>query len=296
MTTLAEKIRELLAFYSLWGVALSHSQIQQFFSEKISADFLSKNFIQIQDKSHFFYTVPENRMSVQEQKERKKEAETVSAQLQKKARRFAQMLRHFPCIRAVALANTAAMGTATEESDIDFLIIAKKNRIWTARFFATFFFAFFGLRTKPHNQEGKVCLSFFLTEEAFDFSAIKLDQDIYLAVWISTLIPLCNARLVERLQLANTKWIESERGFTIPSKTVFHEERQSRSWVQSLGEVLLPQFLEPFFKRLLLWKARKFLDPQSSSYNSDIILNESMQKLHNPDRRREIQQEWREIL
>lgn len=59
-----------------------------------------------------------------------------------------RLLELFPQIQMMALCNSRAMGEASENSDIDLFIIAKKSNLWTARFFATLLTSMLGLRRR----------------------------------------------------------------------------------------------------------------------------------------------------
>ena len=63
----------------------------------------------------------------------------ISDETWKKARKTIKWLQIIPYIRMVAVSGSLAMANAKKESDIDLLIIVKNKRIWTARFFTTYF-------------------------------------------------------------------------------------------------------------------------------------------------------------
>ena len=105
----------------------------------------------------------------------------------------------------IALCNSRAMGEASENSDIDLFVIAKKGNLWTARFIITALTTV--LWTRRRNTHGltkwsleyirrtkdKYCLSFFITEEAMNLDLIRLEtSDPYLDKWMCTLVPIVN--------------------------------------------------------------------------------------------------------
>jgi predicted nucleotidyltransferase len=113
----------------------------------------------------------------------------------------------FPGIRLIALCNSRAMGKHSENSDIDLFIITRSGQLWTARFFVTLISSILGVRRQNTHgltkwgpeyikkTKDKFCLSFFITEDAMNLDAIRLQpDDPYLDRWIVTLIPLIDKK------------------------------------------------------------------------------------------------------
>ena len=51
-----------------------------------------------------------------------------------RARWAAKILNVVPFIKLIAVCNTLSFGAASQESDVDFFIVAKAGRLWLARF------------------------------------------------------------------------------------------------------------------------------------------------------------------
>lgn len=58
------------------------------------------------------------------------------------------LLSKISSLRMVALCNSRATGEANENSDIDLFIIAQSGKIWTTRFWATFWASILGIRRR----------------------------------------------------------------------------------------------------------------------------------------------------
>lgn len=80
------------------------------------------------------------------------------------------LLELAPFIQAVILTGSMTTGEAKEASDIDLLIVTTPKRLYTARFFATFWATATGLRrtAKTQNPSGKFCLNYYLTADNLD--------------------------------------------------------------------------------------------------------------------------------
>lgn len=88
----------------------------------------------------------------------------------KRAKKSADLLKCVPFIRMVALNGSMARGEDTEKSDIDFLIVAKAGRLYTARFFATAIVGLTGWRRHGDKIAGRVCLNCYLNDISPDIA------------------------------------------------------------------------------------------------------------------------------
>ena len=80
------------------------------------------------------------------------------------------LLQLAPFVQAVILTGSLTTGSDNFASDIDFLIITLPHRLYTARFFATFWTTLTGHRRKPNDSKpaGKFCLNYYLTADNLD--------------------------------------------------------------------------------------------------------------------------------
>ena len=61
-----------------------------------------------------------------------------------------------------------ARGDAKRSSDIDLLIVGKSGRLFTVRFFATFWMSILGIKRSKdtkQNHAGKICLNYYLADD-----------------------------------------------------------------------------------------------------------------------------------
>ena len=92
-----------------------------------------------------------------------------------RAKLAALILELTPFIRMVGLNGSLARGEANEESDIDFIIIVKEDRIWTCRAFSLVLMAIFGLKRYPNKIKGRICLNLYQTEDHLELSCKTKD-------------------------------------------------------------------------------------------------------------------------
>jgi len=252
------------------------------FFQKLHHNLSQKELQQFVPEAEHLGTPPENKNFTQETKEHKK----WSFFYLEKAWKYVPMLRFLPGVRAVAVCNSVAMGTATEDSDIDLLIITDSKKLWTARVFCTIFFHLLGLRRHGKKIAGRFCLSFFITESAMNFERIALlPRDPYLAFWISTLHPIFGRDVFLRLAEKNRNFVKKNAGIPLLFLEKIREEPKKRPFFQRFLEKIFEKQWEYVLKKIFLPRAirkkRKLKD------DSGIILSEHILKFHNSDKRKE---------
>lgn len=209
----------------------------------------------------------------------------------KKALRILPWLRFLPGVRGVFLCNSVAFGTAQQSSDIDLLIITAPKKLWTARIFATTFLQLLGVRRHGEKIAGRFCLSFFITENALNFSRIALPHsDPYLGFWTLTLFPIFGEEVFQKIRTENRTFVQHETEEQIPQRTVSTGTSVFRNGL----EFFFGNWVERAFKKLFLPRAlrkeKRLLDA------SGIIISETILKFHNQDRRREIRKKYHWFL
>lgn len=90
----------------------------------------------------------------------------------------------------VAVSNSLAMYATHPNSDIDLFIITSPKRLWIVRTLVLLTAELLGIRTKPHDEAGKFCFPFFITNANLNLGEIAIENDFYLAYWIQTLKPI----------------------------------------------------------------------------------------------------------
>ncbi len=118
----------------------------------------------------------------------------------KTARRFAAIVANFPYVRAVFISGSLSKKVMKPDSDIDFFIITKPERLWLCRGFLTIFKKIF-----LGNSHRNLCINYFIDSESLEIP----DRNIYTATEIAFLIPMFNYQLFREFISAN-QWIKNE--------------------------------------------------------------------------------------
>ncbi len=93
------------------------------------------------------------------------------------AERVAWWLRIVPFVRMVAVTGTLAMKNPEQNSDIDFLVMLEKGRIWTGRLSATLMVHLLGVRRHKKKIKNRICLNYFITTGSLEIKR----QDLFAA-------------------------------------------------------------------------------------------------------------------
>ena len=129
---------------------------------------------------------------------RRKDGNALAVLQIKKARKVARFLSWIPYIRGIAISGSLSKNFADENSDLDFFIITKANRLWLVRIIYSFIYKIAStLRIKEW-----FCLNYFIDELDLEVK----EHNIFTAVEISTLMPLRGAKIFDNFFKAN-KWV-----------------------------------------------------------------------------------------
>ena len=133
--------------------------------------------------------------------------ERVSARKMQLARKAGQILRFIPTLKMVGITGALAMDNASEESDIDLLLVTKGGTLWTTRLITIFLLSVFGIKRRKYGEtqeKDKLCLNVWLDENSLVWD--KKDRNIYTAHEICQIKPLFDREnTFEKFLFAN-KW------------------------------------------------------------------------------------------
>ncbi|MCB9798852.1 hypothetical protein H6758_03955 [Candidatus Nomurabacteria bacterium] len=245
---------------------------------------------------HHFYFFPGRSKTV----EIRREKAWILAQKHKKAQRAMRFIRWIPFLQAVFLCNQFEVSTR-DESDIDFLIVTKPGRIWVARFFCILVLGIMRLRIQKKTRKSKICLSFFISSDALDFSKLSSRNDnVYFLYWIALLMPLYDPQQIfKKVMKENKHWLSEHIPHTseythINERFMVSDGRLSKyiksffekAWEGSYGDLIQSQLKEIQMKKIQA-KGLKLNDPEHN-----IVVNDDMLKFHENDRRTLYYDRW----
>ena len=214
----------------------------------------------------------------------------------KRARRLARLWRFIPWIKMVAVGNLIGAHNLKDESDIDLFIIAAPGRVWLTRFFCAGLAAVLGLRPKPGQTKDKICLSFYVSEEALRVNNLLLPPaagygDIYFIYWLAGLVPIYDTGgIYEKFIKANRFWLKEY----LPNWRLF---KPAWPLIKTLPYFYC-QIVDLFFggleKTIKKWQIKKLPSNIKKLMNKDtrVVVNDKIVKLHIIDRRNHYRREF----
>lgn len=208
----------------------------------------------------------------------------IQEKLWRRVARFRWLFAIVPFVRMVGVCNSLAMGTASAKSDIDLFVIADRHRFFTARFFLTIALHLFGVRRHGTKITNRFCLSFFVTDDAFDlrWTALK-PHDPYFTYWLRTMTPITGFAIWKEFFRAN-----HAESVPLP-KHCFVDEKASR--------IRLRIFFGDLFERFLArWQLRRVHKKQMGGNHASIVISPKMLKFHEHDRRAMVASAFQERL
>jgi len=113
-------------------------------------------------------------------------------------------LQFVPFVRMVAVTGTLAMKNSEKDSDIDFLVVLEKGRIFTGRLFVTLAVHLLGLRRYGNKIQDRICLNYFITTGSLEIKR----QDLFAANEYSFIYPLFGFDVYWKFGEANKGWIK----------------------------------------------------------------------------------------
>lgn len=126
----------------------------------------------------------------------------------KRAKVAGNILRWVPFLRMAGLNGSIVRGEENKQSDIDFLIIVKAGRLYTARFFATTFIHLTGWRRYGDKIAGRICLNCYLSDKKPDIAPKNPKSREKVARAYKYLIPLVNAGGVAEEFFKVNRWFD----------------------------------------------------------------------------------------
>lgn len=191
-----------------------------------------------------------------------------------RARKVTKLISALPFVRSIAICNSLGFQMVHEDSDIDLFIVAAPGRVWSARWWVTGVLALLRLRPGEARRD-PICVSFFIDESIEDLSALMIERDVYFTYWLQALLP-----------------VFGEHCLFVNGAHTAPEFRIKQEWVvkkiQNFFEICAEFFSETWLKHQQLELMPNALRMRAAASDTDVVLTETIIKLHNNDRRVEL--------
>ncbi|MDO8626670.1 MAG: hypothetical protein Q7K39_04460 [Candidatus Magasanikbacteria bacterium] len=292
-----ESIIRALSFFDLFDLPLTREEIFRYAwsppsAGKLELENILDNLPPEKIGNKFGYYFLSGRETIVEERRRRV---AISDQKIKRARAAVKWLRQVPFIKAVFVCNSVAFGSPREKSDIDLFIITVPGRIWVARFFANLILKLTLQRIGKLHSANKICLSFFLDSKHLDLSPLAIaPDDVYLAYWALTLIPLFDPEAFYAQILKTNRWLDkflpNAKGAILPpalGKPGLWQRLAEPMWRGSYGNII-----ENDTKKIQLMKLSYALKDAAKKPDKNVIIADGILKFHEHDLRRVLRDKW----
>jgi len=212
----------------------------------------------------------------------------------KKIDKYFWIFSLLPFTEYVAVINSLAIGNAGEESDIDFFVITKPDRLYFVRSIIIIIFRLLGIYKTRVNVKERFSFGYYITTNHLNLEKMTLDDDPYLAFWFASHAPILGLHAYKEFVKANT-WIYSY----FPNYDLRFRERYFRKqpkpaqYMKKISEFLLwvpVQIFEPLIRYVHV--RHTFNLPENHWETSSTIAEKDILKLHAIDNRKELRERF----
>ncbi len=236
------EILKVLAYFDIFHYPLSEKEIRKFLNSKFLADDFKMALERLHAQNRIFkfddfYCLRNDSSLVSQRIDDNKRAE----HLLNTAYKIASFLFQFPFVRGIGISGSLSKNVANEKTDIDFFIIAKSNRLWTARTIMHLFKKLTFMVGKQH----WFCMNYFIDEHALQIS----EKNIFTAMEVVTLVPVCGNGTLKNFFDAN-KWTQAYfPNYDLSSDSL---RKPKSSWLKKIIETCLDNSLGEWLDNYLM--------------------------------------------
>ena len=194
VTSLSRSILETLAYSDIFDHPLTVYELHRFATMPCSLEEIIECLPALKEASsrEGYYFLSGRGFIVELRKERQK----VSRPHFERAVRYGQMMARLPFFRMVAISGSLAMLNLTSGHDMDFMLVARRGRVWTVRAFAL-------LINRAANFYGDVvCPNIIVSESTLEWKA----RNLYAAREIAQLHLIWGEETYNKFRISNM-WI-----------------------------------------------------------------------------------------
>ncbi|MCW3118619.1 MAG: hypothetical protein JWM28_2701 [Chitinophagaceae bacterium] len=201
MDNTEQSIIKVLAYFNIFNFPLKKDEIYNFLDKTCEKSRFEKTMDSLRDEGIIyrideFYSLQKNHALA----ERRKTGNKRAAEQLKIAGRISRFLYCFPFVKGIAVSGSLSKNYADKNSDIDFFVITKANRLWLARTLMHLFKKLTFLTGRQH----WFCMNYYIDELALEIK----EKNIFTAVEIVTVLPLQGNGIFKEFFTAN-KWTKA---------------------------------------------------------------------------------------
>lgn len=191
---LEHPILETLAYSDIFDYPLTLDELHKFltvFAEKreIAESVSRMDGVSVKDGYYFLTDHPEI-------VEIRRERDAASRDALARAMVYGKLIGKLPFVRMVALTGSLAMLNLSKNKDMDYMLVTKSGRVWTARVFVLLF----GRLVRLFGDV--ICPNIIVSETALEWHT----RNLYTAREFAQMIPISGVEVYRRLRIVNS-WV-----------------------------------------------------------------------------------------
>lgn len=233
--SLSRAILEALAYSDIFDYPLRFDELHRYLPIRAEADELKTALTSFNEPIKFrdgFYFLSGRDEIVDLRKER----EARSKKMLPVALRYGRILGSLPFVRMVALTGSLAVLNISKNADFDYMLVAAKGRVWTARAFALLFNRM--VRLFGHT----ICPNLIVSESALEWS----QHDLYSARELVQMIPISGMDVYREIIETNA-WVQA----ILPNAFNEKKENSRHSPLRAIRVKFFQNLLEVFLRNEL---------------------------------------------
>jgi hypothetical protein len=240
---MAEKLKnnilKTLLYYDIFSHPLKDEEIFTFLPENsVTKDYVynilkesaGKDETGFAEKDGYYYVKPNEKNVC-----RRKSKESYSRRMWKAAWWVTHIIKRFPYVRSVLITGSLSKNSSDESSDLDFMVITEKGRLWIARTMLMLFKKIFLFNSKKY-----FCINYFITDDYLEIE----DKNFFTATEVAHIKATYNTSLMNRFIEANL-WIKKHFPNYVLLDPALHtagcRTQNRRSILQIIAEALVPK-------------------------------------------------------
>jgi predicted nucleotidyltransferase len=283
MEELKKNITKTLLYYDIFSHPLKPEEIFSFLPRNSIAKHDVVNFLKeaaqnetapFAEKDGYYFIKPgEQNIS------RRLEKENYSLKMWKQAAMITHIIKRFPFVRAVLVTGSLSKNSSDPTSDLDFMLVTAKNRLWIARTLLMLFKKIFFL-----NSYKFFCINYYITED----NLVINERNIFTATEIATIKATYNTELLNEF-IKQNDWVKEYFPNYVLCDPMLHSSgckvNNRKSKVQRMIEFFIPGKIAAALDKRFMnmtrnhWK-KKYPQLPDSERNHMFKSTENVSKTH----------------
>ena len=283
MEELKKNITKTLLYYDIFSHPLKPEEIFSFLPRNSIAKHDVVNFLKeaakkdtapFAEKDGYYFIKPgEQNIS------RRIEKENYSLKMWKQAAMITHIIKRFPFVRAVLVTGSLSKNSSDPTSDLDFMLVTAKNRLWISRTLLMLFKKIFFL-----NSYKFFCINYYITED----NLVINERNIFTATEIATIKATYNTELLNEF-IKQNDWVKEYFPNYVLCDPMLHSSgckvNNRKSKVQRLIEFFIPGKIAAALDKRFMnmtrnhWK-KKYPQLPDSERNHMFKSTENVSKTH----------------